>query len=130
VTSYRRGLYREKETAARLGGDGYFVMESRGSHGPCDLLAVKIGQVLALQVKAGEADLAHEWVNELYRLSMACGMIPLVADWPKRCTWPGRRSGRWRRSPPTRPRCLMRTGRRRDAAYRRAVLQDGAELDR
>ena len=86
MTSYRRGLYREKETAARLGGDGYFVMESRGSHGPCDLLAVKIGQVLALQVKAGEADLAHEWVNELYRLSMACGMIPLVADWPKRGT--------------------------------------------
>lgn len=84
MTSYRRGIYREKGTAARFGQDGYFVMESRGSHGPCDLLAVKKGQVLAIQVKAGEADLAHEWVNELYRLSMACGMIPLVADWPKR----------------------------------------------
>jgi len=84
VTSYRRGIYREKGTAARFGQDGYFVMESRGSHGPCDLLAVKKGQVLAVQVKAGEADLAHEWVNELYRVSMACGMVPLVADWPKR----------------------------------------------
>lgn len=84
MSSYARGTAAEKRTAARLRTDGYFVMESRGSHGPADLVAIKPGQVLLIQVKLGEARLASEWWNELAWAARAAGAHAIVADWPKR----------------------------------------------
>ena len=86
MSAARRGTYREKLTAARLRKEGYYVMESRGSHGHADLLAVKIGQVLAVQVKTGDTELRGAWLNELYAAAVRAGMVPLVADFPKRGT--------------------------------------------
>lgn len=86
MTSYRRGVYREMQTAAALIDDGYFVMTSRGSHGPADLVAIKIGQVLAVQVKTGDAGLRDTWFNELFATATEHGAIPIIADWPKRGT--------------------------------------------
>jgi len=86
MSAARRGTYREKLTAARLRKEGYYVMESRGAHGHADLLAVKIGQVLAVQVKTGDTTLRGSWLNELYDAATRAGMVPLVADWPKRGT--------------------------------------------
>jgi Holliday junction resolvase len=81
---YRRGVYREKRTAEQLAKDGYLCVESRGSHGVCDVLAVKLGQVLAVQVKSGDSELRGKWINALFEAATAHGAIPLVADWPKR----------------------------------------------
>lgn len=84
MTAYRRGLYREVQTAAALMDDGYLVVASRGSHGVADLVAVKTGQVLAIQVKSGDAVLRDDWWNGLYEAATAHGAIPVIADWPKR----------------------------------------------
>lgn len=84
MTAYRRGVYREKATADALRADGYHVIESRGSHGVADLIAVKPGQVLLVQVKAGDAAFADGWWNDLYGTAVRCGAIPVVADWPGR----------------------------------------------
>ena len=84
MTAYRRGTDREKRTAASLRKDGYFVVESRGSHGCADLVAVKPGQVLMVQVKTGDARLEHWWWNELLAEALRAGALPIVADWPRR----------------------------------------------
>jgi Holliday junction resolvase len=87
--AYRRGTEAEKRTARRLEADGYHVTESRGSHGVADLVALKRGQVLLVQVKTGNADdgaLADGWWNDLYGTALRCGAVPVVADWPKRGT--------------------------------------------
>jgi Holliday junction resolvase len=86
VTAYSRGVYREKRTADHLRSEGYFVVESRGSHGPADLVAMKPGQVLLVQVKAGNTDhngtLRDQWWNELYHLAVRVGAVPVLADTP------------------------------------------------
>jgi Holliday junction resolvase len=86
VTAYRRGKYRENETAERLRADGYLVMIAPGSRGQPDLVAIKPNQVLAIQVKSGEARLDDAWWNLLYEVAARAGAIPIVADWPKRAT--------------------------------------------
>lgn len=86
MTAYQRGLRREKLTAGRLRDDGYFVIESRGSHGVADLAALKTGQALMVQVKNGDATLSHEGWNSLYEAARLAGAVPVVADWPKRGT--------------------------------------------
>ena len=65
VTSYGQGLYYEKRTAAALRKDGYLVLESRGSHGCADLVALKRGQQLLVQVKKGTTALKDAEWNEL-----------------------------------------------------------------
>jgi Holliday junction resolvase len=84
MTSYGQGTYYEKRTATRLRDEGYFVLESRGSHGPADLVAVKAGQVLLVQVKKGSAALSDEAWNLLYAEARRVRALPLIADWPAR----------------------------------------------
>lgn len=84
MSGYARGVAAEKRTAAQLRKDGYFVVESRGSHGVADLLACKPGQVLLVQVKTGEGRLDGAWWNDLHDAASRAGALPIVADWPKR----------------------------------------------
>lgn len=86
MTAYTRGLRREKLTAERLRYDGYFVVEARGSHGVADLVALKPGQALMVQVKDGDARLDDGWWNDLLSFAQLAGALPIVADWPKRGT--------------------------------------------
>jgi len=79
----RRGTRYEKLTAGYLRRDGYYVMEARGSKGVADLLALKVGQVLMVQVKAGEADLADGWFNDLFGTAVHHGALAVIADYPK-----------------------------------------------
>lgn len=85
MTAYRRGVYREKRTADHLRDEGYVVVESRGSHGVADLVALKWGQCLLVQVKT-KAQLTHEAWNGLYDAARETDSVALVADWPKRGT--------------------------------------------
>jgi Holliday junction resolvase len=86
MTAYSRGVYREKKTADHLRSEGYFCVESRGSHGPADVVAMKPGQVLLVQVKSGNTDvngaLRDIWWNELYQLARQLGAVPVLADTP------------------------------------------------
>ena len=84
MSGYARGVHAEKRTADQLRADGYYVVESRGSHGVADLLAAKPGQVLLVQVKTGEARLDGAWWNELADAAAKAGALAIVADWPKR----------------------------------------------
>lgn len=84
MTSYARGKYRESRTAKRLRADGYYVIESRGSHGVADLAAIKPGQTLLVQVKTGDARLGGDWWNELADAAWRAGALPIIADWPAR----------------------------------------------
>lgn len=84
MSSYTRGYYYEKRAARALRDDGYFVVESRGSHGVADLVALKVRQALMVQVKSGKARLCHREWNGLYEAAQAAGAIPVVADWPSR----------------------------------------------
>lgn len=84
MSAYTRGYYFERRTAAALRDDGYFVIESRGSHGVADLVALKVRQALMVQVKSGQAKLSHREWNRLYDTARTAGAIPVVADWPAR----------------------------------------------
>lgn len=84
MTAYRRGVYVEKKTADALRNDGYYVIESRGSHGVADLVALKARQALMIQVKSGQAALKHAEWNALLDAARAAGATPVVATWPAR----------------------------------------------
>lgn len=84
MSGYARGVYAEKRTAEQLRAEGYYVVESRGSHGVADLMAAKPGQVLLVQVKGGEARLDGAWWNELAAAARKAGALAIIADWPKR----------------------------------------------
>ncbi len=77
MTAYERGVHFEKRVSAYLRADGYFCIESRGSHGPVDVLAVKKGQILAVQAKTDGAISIADW-NELRTLALL-GMVPILA---------------------------------------------------
>jgi Holliday junction resolvase len=81
---YARGNYAERRTADTLRGDGYAVWQSRGSKGPADLIAVKVGEILLVQVKSGTTPIGGSQWNALYQLARQIGAVPVVADWPKR----------------------------------------------
>jgi hypothetical protein len=79
----RRGTYYEKRTAAALRDAGYEVIEARASKGLADLWAAKVGQLLMVQVKAGEADLEDGWWNDLFGTATRHGALAVVADYPR-----------------------------------------------
>ena len=58
MSNYRRGTYYEKRCRAILETAGYLVVESRGSHGPFDLVAASSMGVRLIQVKSGSARLS------------------------------------------------------------------------
>lgn len=78
--AYEAGDRFEKRVAAQLEVDGYEVWQSRGSKGPADLVALKKGQSLLVQVKAGVTILSHDEWNGLYELARSVGAEPIIAD--------------------------------------------------
>ena len=65
-TAYKRGDYYEKKVAALLRSEGYWVWQTRGSKGAADLIALKAGQLMLVQVKGGKSWVTHEAWNALY----------------------------------------------------------------
>jgi Holliday junction resolvase len=91
--AYRRGIHLEQRCAEVLRRDGYIVYASRGSKSPSDLVALKTGQVLLIQVKSGTATISGTEWNLLLELARRAGALALVAD----RTGPAGRVIRWRR---------------------------------
>ena len=87
----RNGTVRENRVRALLEDDGYFVVRSAGSGGIADLVALKPGQVLLVQVKS-EAYLAPAEWNDLFFVAQTVGAIAIHA-----AKLPGSRRVVWHR---------------------------------
>lgn len=69
--------------------EGYWCWQSRGSRGPADIVAIKPGQVLLVQVKGGVmigniSRFSHDEWNVLLALAQEAGAVPIAVDWPRR----------------------------------------------
>ncbi len=84
-TNKARGTAFERKVSAQLTGDGYLVIRAAGSHGAADLIALKRGQVLFVQVKLGGAGDCPpaEW-NLFHDLACSVGALPILAYRPGR----------------------------------------------
>ena len=80
--AYRKGTRYEKKTRAWLEGFGYYVVESRGSHGLFDGIAISSERVLMYQVKTS---------RPVYDEKRAAMLILRVPSNVYRCivTWKG-----------------------------------------
>ena len=84
MTSYSRGYYGEKKTRQQLEADGYWCCEARGSHGVADLVAIKPGQILLVQVKRTTSGrLVPRERQALVELADKLWAEPIVAYQPK-----------------------------------------------
>lgn len=84
MTQYGRGYSFERKVAGDLESDGYWTIQSRGSHGLADVVGIKEGEVVLVQCKLGSIP-GTEW-NELYVLASRLGCLGIVADRPSRGT--------------------------------------------
>jgi Holliday junction resolvase len=87
----RNGTVRENRVKELLEDDGYFVVRSAGSGGVADLVALKRGQVLLIQVKS-EAYLGPAGWNGLWFTALNIGAVPIHA-----AKLPGSRQVVWHR---------------------------------
>lgn len=78
TTHYASGRAFEYRVRDELRGDGYFVVRSAGSKGIVDIVAIRPGQILLVQCKNSGVLPPQEW-NELYRLGLTIGAMPIMA---------------------------------------------------
>jgi Holliday junction resolvase len=85
MSQYRRGNTYEVRVKLALERDGYRVWQSRGSKSPADLIALKPGQTLLIQVKSGPTEPGVEslpgasW-NALWDLAQQVDAEAIIAD--------------------------------------------------
>jgi Holliday junction resolvase len=84
LTNYQKGDYFEKRVLAELRTQGYEAWQSRASKGVADIIALKIGQILLVQVKSGRTILSHDEWNLLYALAGRVEAVPVIAERIKR----------------------------------------------
>src|SRR5262245_47186705 len=82
---YEKGKRAEKKSRAWLEARGYFVIEARGSHGPCDLIAIDGERVRVVQVKSGrrpsKADI-FEIVAAMQKVPNGLHITKEIHHWP------------------------------------------------
>src|SRR5215204_3316465 len=84
MTNYSRGYYGEKKTRQQLEADGYWCCEARGSKGIADLVAIKPGQILLVQVKRTASGRIPPYDRQqLVELAHRIWAEPIVAYQPK-----------------------------------------------
>jgi hypothetical protein len=89
VTLYEQGGAYEVKTKNALIAEGYSCWLARGSKGFADVLAIKPGQILLVQVKSGAAimpasgGMGHAEWNGLYELALQLGAVPISCWWRK-----------------------------------------------
>jgi holliday junction resolvase Hjr len=99
MTHYRTGADFERKVRDSLEADGYSCIRAAGSHGVVDMVALKEGQILLVQVKRTQGQIPPADRAELLRLAALVDAIPLVAYQPaprkpiayRRLTGPGPR---------------------------------------
>lgn len=78
---YRLGRAVEYRVRDHLAGLGWFVLRSPASKSPLDLVAVRPGTVLFIQVKRSLVLGPGEW-NEIYELALGAGAVAILAGSP------------------------------------------------
>jgi Holliday junction resolvase len=80
ITNYQKGDHFEKRVLGDLRTQGYVAWQTRGSKSPADIIALKSGQVLLVQVKSGAGMMAHEDWNTLYDLAERVAGHAILAE--------------------------------------------------
>lgn len=78
MSQYRQGYEAERKVRELLRVDGYYTMRAAGSKGEVDVLALKPGELLFVQVKRNGLLPLREW-NALYEIATWANAIPLLA---------------------------------------------------
>lgn len=78
TNQYAAGRTREYKVRDLLVDNGYDVVRSAGSKGAIDLVAIKPGQILFVQVKT-LAPPGPKALNKLYDLASHVGAVPVLA---------------------------------------------------
>lgn len=87
MTIYEQGNRYEVKVVNALTADGYSCWQARGSKGAADVIALKPGQVLLVQVKSGAAPapaslgMSHAGWNALFDLAEQTGAVPVACYW-------------------------------------------------
>ena len=79
ATNYQRGADFERSVVKDLEGHGYASIRSAGSHKPADVVAMKVGETLAIQCKRDGILRPDEW-NKFYCWAAIAGAIPILAS--------------------------------------------------
>lgn len=82
MTNYRNGSDFERKVRGSLEDDGYECVRAAGSKGKIDVVAMKPGQLLFIQIKRHMGQIPPADRAELLRLAAMVGAIPLVAYQP------------------------------------------------
>jgi Holliday junction resolvase len=82
VTNYTAGRAFEYQVRDDLEADGYQVIRAAGSKGAADLIAIKPGQILLVQVKRLNGTIPPADRVKLTDLARMCDGLPLVAHKP------------------------------------------------
>lgn len=86
MSRYRRGAEAERHLVLQLRADGYYATRAASSKGAADIIAIKPGQVLFIQVKAGagrESPAERRALLDLAACLPHVG-VPVVAENPQR----------------------------------------------
>lgn len=75
---YDAGVRLEKRVSKHLRDEGYYVLESRGSHGLIDVIGVKYGEIVGVQAK-GDGKLSTDDWNALVDMCRLHRIVPLLA---------------------------------------------------
>lgn len=78
MSQYSDGRRREYKVRDLLAEAGYDIVRSAGSKGAIDLVAIKTGQILFVQVKTTTPPGPTSW-NKLYDLAVCVGAVPVLA---------------------------------------------------
>jgi len=80
LTPYQKSDWFEKRILADLRTQGYVAWQTRGSKSPADIVALKCGQTLLVQVKSGKATMGHDEWNKLYDLAKRVNAQAILAE--------------------------------------------------
>ncbi len=84
--NYKRGAALEYLIKGKLEKEGWFVVRAAGSHGPCDLVAMKRGQTLLISCKLSEYAPPIER-DTLAQLAADIGAMPMITTRDLRNHW-------------------------------------------
>lgn len=79
MTNYQKGDRFEKRVLAELESEGYIGWQSRVSRSPADIVALKHGETLLVQVKSGSQHIGHDEWNRLFELADTVGARAVLA---------------------------------------------------
>lgn len=79
ATNYDKGAAFEREVSKDMEGHGYKALRSAGSHKPADVVALRVGETIAIQCKCDGTLRPDEW-NKFWCWCQVAGAKPVLAS--------------------------------------------------